>query len=143
MPLSAFPLSHNSSFRPGYGWHWWAVEFEAGEARCRLLVTLHEGKRCYRAWLGVEGARGLSVMGRLEFEPAHPDEWHCHLCCADSNQTPTGVVRHGPSVRTRRFRMARHRVGFPVSHQNALNIGMEFFGVDATLCPPDGGLFDA
>ena len=143
MPNSAFPLTHNSSFRPGIGWNWWMIEFEASGHKGRVLVTLNRGKCCYRAWLALEAGRGLVVMARLEYEPAHPNEWHCHVCCEDSGVAPSGVVRHGPSVRGARLSLGRHRQGFEVTEHNALEIALAFFGFGSAQCPPDGGLFGA
>lgn len=140
MPKTAFPLTHNSSFRPGSDWHWWLVEFDAKGQRCRVLVMLHERKMAYRAWLGIEHPKGIAVMARLEHDPIHAGEWHCHSCCEDSGAVPLGVVRHPRSSRSLRLGMGRHRTGFGVTESTALPIALKFFGIDAS--PGAGGLFD-
>lgn len=140
MQRSRWPLAHNRSFRPGLGWDWWTVEFEAADQPCRLLVTLNAPKAAYRAWLATQHADGLALLARLEFEPRHPDEWHCHVCCADSHQVPLGVVKHPRSVRAARLRMWRHRRGFEITQGNALEVALRFFAIAEQ---PPGGLFDA
>ena len=141
VPKTAFPLSRNQSWRPGLGWDWWSAEFEASGQQCRLLVMLHEPKRIFRAWLGVQHGSELAVMARLEYEPCHPGQWHCHACCEDSRRVPWGVVKHPASRKSVRLYMPRHRASFDVTRHNALATAMKFFGVSGEV--PDVGLFNA
>ena len=140
MPKEAFRLLHNSSFRPGCEWDWWVVEFYVSGQKCRVLVMLHEGKKAYRAWLGIEHPKGMALMARLEHDPCHAGEWHCHASCEDSAVVPLGVVRHPRSSRSLRLQMGRHRSGFGVTGTTALPIALKFFGIEPS--PLVGGLLD-
>lgn len=115
MPAAAFPLSRNRTWRPGAGWYWWSVELDPADQRCRVLVMLHEPRRVYRAWLGVQHGADLAIMARLEYEPAHPGQWHGHACCEDSKDVPLGIVKHPASRRSVRRYMERHRRVFEIT----------------------------
>lgn len=80
-------------------------------------------------------------MARLEHDPIHAGEWHCHACCEDSANVTRGIIKHAPSCRDVRLTMPRHLSGFDVTPLTALPIALDIFGI--VLAPPEEGLFDA
>ena len=91
---TAFPLSKRRQrfYRLGAAYRWRIVRFTAEGFTFRLLVAFNIAKEQYRAVLGLEHERDMSVLASYEFHGTHPG-WHLHGSCGDIEIIPQGSMR--------------------------------------------------
>lgn len=131
MPRSEFPLSRprNRFFRLGSGYRWRVIKFDSLEQSYRLLIAFHAQKEQYRATLGLEHERDLSVLASLEFHGTHPG-WHVHAACGDAEAVPRGMLRGSWQLRCPSARRFHRQAHFDISNDDqALFRASRFFGL--------------
>ncbi|MEJ2121430.1 MAG: hypothetical protein P8Z76_12115 [Alphaproteobacteria bacterium] len=103
------------------------MQFEALGRSFRLLIAYSLDKEQYRATLGVENARDLSVVASYEFHGTHPG-WHVQAACGDIDSIPAGMMRGPWQSRFPKARRFHRRDHFGIKDDSgALDPAAEFF----------------
>lgn len=97
VPRASFPLARKA-YRLGSAFEWCVITFHALGHECRVLVIVNVAKESFKAIVGVVDEDTIRVLCSYEFHPDVHTGWHCHACCDDTSDIPTGLMR-GPWVR--------------------------------------------
>jgi hypothetical protein len=92
MSRNAFPLSRTRNFILDVRWTWRVDILDVQGVECRLLTAFEPSKQTFVAWLTLRRGSAYVVVARLEFH-GHEPGLHCHACCDDVHDLPTGVVK--------------------------------------------------